>query len=143
MARHDNYTCVPGCPVEATLDLIGGKWKGLLLFHLLDGTQRFNVLRRGLPGITQRMLTRQLRELESAGLVQRTVYPEVPPRVEYQLTAAGESLRPIVLAMRDWGLSYLQQQSGQDGIAAAADAASPTSSSAAVPMAAAAGSPPA
>ena len=121
MARHNTYTCVAGCPVEATLDLIGGKWKGLLLFHLLDGVQRFNELRRGLPGVTQRMLTKQLRELEAAGLVHRTVFAEVPPRVEYRLTDLGQSLRPIVLAMREWGAEYLQGRadSGSPDIAKA------------------------
>jgi DNA-binding HxlR family transcriptional regulator len=112
MARHSNYTCVAGCPVEATLDLIGGKWKGLLLFHLLDGTQRFNALRRGLPGVTQRMLTKQLR-----GLVHRRTYAEVPPRVEYRLTDLGHSLRPIILAMRSWGVGYLQLQAAQQAAA--------------------------
>ena len=107
MAKHRSYTCSGGCPVEATLDLIGGKWKGVLLFRLFDGTQRFNALKRAMPTITQRMLTKQLRELESAGLVKRVVYAEVPPRVEYSLTPLGTSLRPIVLALRGWGENYL------------------------------------
>ena len=105
--KHRKFDCSPGCPVEATLELIGGKWKGLVLFHLLQGTMRFSELRRKVPGVTQRMLTRQLRELESAGLVLRTVYAEVPPRVEYALTVEGESLRPVILALREWGRNYL------------------------------------
>lgn len=106
--KHGKYDCSPGCPVEATLELIGGKWKGLVLYHLLQqGTMRFSELRRKVPRVTQRMLTRQLRELESAGLILRTVYPEVPPRVEYALTSEGESLRPVILALREWGRNHL------------------------------------
>jgi len=100
---HDRYDCSEGCPVEATLELIGGKWKGLALFHLLDGPCRFNELKRSLANVTQRMLVRQLRELERDGLVTRTIYAEVPPRVDYRLTAKGESLRALILAMKDWG----------------------------------------
>lgn len=93
--------------MEATLELIGGKWKGLVLYHLAQGTMRFSELRRKVPAVTQRMLTRQLRELESAGLILRTVYAEVPPRVEYSLTSQGESLRPVIMALREWGQNYL------------------------------------
>jgi DNA-binding HxlR family transcriptional regulator len=105
--KHGNYECSAGCPVEATLELIGGKWKGLVLYHLLQATMRFNELRRKMPSVTQRMLTRQLRELEGVGLILRTVYAEVPPRVEYALTAEGESLRPVILALREWGRNHL------------------------------------
>ncbi|WP_083607584.1 helix-turn-helix domain-containing protein [Thalassospira sp. TSL5-1] len=102
-----NFDCPPdrspGCPVEGALMVIGGKWKGVVLFHLLDGTKRFNELRRLMPGVTQRMLTRQLRELEQDGIIHREVYAEVPPRVEYSLTTKGESLRAIILALKDWG----------------------------------------
>lgn len=94
------------CPVEATLGVMGGRWKAAVLFQLASGTQRFGQLRRLLPNITQRMLTLQLRELEEDGLVRRTVYAEVPPRVEYELTAWGESLRPIIDAMCEWGQRY-------------------------------------
>ena len=101
------YDCAAGCPVELTLDLIGGKWKGVILHHLLAGTLRFNELRRRLPTATQRMLTRQLRELEEAGLVSRLIHAQVPPRVDYNLTADGRSLEPIVRAMHAWGEARL------------------------------------
>ncbi|MET0336791.1 MAG: helix-turn-helix domain-containing protein [Caulobacter sp.] len=91
------------CGVEATLDLIGGKWKGVILYHLLGGRMRFNALSRRLGAITQRMLTKQLRELEEVGLIVRTVYAEVPPRVEYSLSARGQSLKPVILALKAWG----------------------------------------
>lgn len=97
------------CPVEASLEVIGGKWKAVILFHLLGGTKRFNQLRRLLPKVTQRMLTRQLRELEKDGLVQRVVYPEVPPKVEYSLTQFGSSVEPILRVLQRWGLDYLDQ----------------------------------
>jgi DNA-binding HxlR family transcriptional regulator len=97
----------PGCPVEGALDVIGGKWKGVVMFHLLHGTKRFNELHRMMPGVTQRMLTRQLRELEADGLVHREVYAEVPPRVEYSLTAKGETLRDIILALKAWGETHV------------------------------------
>ena len=92
-----------GCAVEATLSVIGGVWKPVLLFHLLQGKLRFNALCRSLPSATPRMITLQLRELEADGIVARIVYPEVPPKVEYELTALGASLAPVLLSMRDWG----------------------------------------
>lgn len=101
-----NYLAVEGCPVEATLDVIGGKWKGVILYHLMNKVMRFSELRRLLPSVTQRVLTKQLRELEKAGLVHREVYPEVPPKVEYSLTVLGKSLSPIVRAMHSWGCKY-------------------------------------
>lgn len=107
--RSREYNCRYGCSVEATLDVIGGRWKGVILFHLLDGTKRFNQLQRLLQGCTQRMLTLQLRELERDGVVQRTVYAEVPPKVEYSLTEFGRSLEPILLLMREWGDRYIDQ----------------------------------
>ncbi|MGE5333202.1 MAG: winged helix-turn-helix transcriptional regulator [Nitrososphaerota archaeon] len=97
------------CSVEATLDVIGGKWKGVILFYLLDDKRRFGELRRLLPEVTQRMLTLQLRELEEAGIVHREVYREVPPRVEYSLTPFGKTLEPILLLMRAWGDDYMGQ----------------------------------
>jgi len=102
------YDCAYGCSVEATLDVIGGKWKGVLLFHLLNGPKRFGELQRILPDVTHRVLTLQLRELEEAGVVYREVYNEIPPRVEYSLTSFGKSLEPILLLMRDWGDQYQQ-----------------------------------
>lgn len=100
--RHRDL-CSPGCVVEGTLALIDGKWKGVVLYHLLDGTKRFNELRRHLANCTQRMLTNQLRELEADGLVAREVYPQVPPKVEYSLTDRGRSLEPVLMALKDWG----------------------------------------
>lgn len=105
-ARYERYDCSEGCPVEAALELIGGKWKGLALYHLLEGPMRFNALKRRMGDVTQRMLTKQLRELEADGLIVRTVYPVVPPKVEYALTAKGEDLRAVILALRDWGLRH-------------------------------------
>ena len=104
--RHERYNCSQGCPVEAALELFGGKWKGIALYHLLDGTKRFNELKRKVGNVTQRMLTKQLRELEEDGLISRRVYAEVPPKVEYRLTEKGKSLRPILLALRKWGARY-------------------------------------
>lgn len=103
-ARHSRFDCSPGCPVEAAISLIDGKWKCLVLWHLLDeGTLRFNELRRRIPGVTQRMLTNQLRELETDGLLHREVYPQVPPKVEYSLTDLGRSLSPVLVALKTWG----------------------------------------
>ena len=92
-----------GCAVEATLSVIGGVWKPVLVFHLLNGKLRFNALCRVIPSATPRMITLQLRELEVDRIVKRTVYPEVPPKVEYELTELGQSLAPVLLNMRDWG----------------------------------------
>lgn len=107
------YDCAVGCPVEATLDLIDGKWKAVILYHLLGDTIRFNELRRRLSRITQRMLTRQLRELEAAGLIHREIYAEVPPRVEYSLTTLGRSLEPVVRMLWTWGNQYLAARKSQ------------------------------
>lgn len=101
MAR--NYSWKTGCAVEATLAVLGGRWKPVLLFHLLDGRKRFGDLCRAVPHATQRMIILQLRELEADGIVARHVYPQVPPRVEYELSALGYSLQPLLLQMRDWG----------------------------------------
>ncbi|NML32766.1 winged helix-turn-helix transcriptional regulator [Paraburkholderia antibiotica] len=93
-----------GCSVEEAMRLLGGRWRLLLVSYLLDGPKRFNDLRRDVPGISQRMLTLDLRALEQVGLVQRTIFAEVPARVEYQLTDDGERLKPVVEVMRDFGL---------------------------------------
>ena len=92
-----------GCPVKTTLEVIGGKWKGIILYHLIDGPKRFNFFRRVYPDLTQFMLTLQLRELERDGIVHREVYKQVPPKVEYSLTEFGRTLEPVILAMRNWG----------------------------------------
>jgi len=107
--RHKRYDCNFGCPVEACLEVIGGKWKGVILFHLLGGTKRFNELMRSMPKVTQRMLTRQLRELEADRIVDRKVYPEVPPRVEYSLTNFGRTLEPTLRILQKWGTEHLGQ----------------------------------
>jgi len=113
--RHSRLDCGPGCPVEATLQLIDGKWKGVILFHLLAGPMRFGALRRILQNCTQRMLTNQLRDLEADGLVDRTIYPQVPPKVEYSLTARGRTLGPVIMALKTWGETH--------GVASIPDAA--------------------
>lgn len=101
--RHTRFDCHPGCSVEATISLIDGKWKSVILWHLQDAPTRFNELRRQVPAVTQRMLTHQLRELEVDGLIHREVYPQVPPKVEYSLTELGRTLTPVLAALRDWG----------------------------------------
>ena len=95
------------CPVEVTLGLVGGKWKSLVIWHLCGRTLRFSELSRAMPGVTAKMLTMQLRELETSGLVKRTIFAEVPPRVEYSLTPVGQSLRPILEAMYAWGMAFM------------------------------------
>ena len=97
---------LPACPVETTLTLISSKWKILILRDLMPGTKRFGELKKSIGGVSQKVLTAQLREMETDGLVRRTVYPEVPPRVEYTLTALGRSLKPILDAMWDCGEAY-------------------------------------
>jgi len=98
------------CPVSSTLHLIGGKYKALLLWHLTDNTLRFNELRKLVPEATAKMLTQQLRELESDELIKREVYPVVPPKVEYSLTVRGRSLFPILSAMYDWGADLMKTE---------------------------------
>ena len=97
---------LPDCPVATTVSLIGNKWKLLIIRDLLDRPWRFNELRRDLDGISQKVLTESLRQMEADGIVIRTVYPEVPPKVEYALSKLGESLRPILDAMKSWGTDY-------------------------------------
>ena len=96
----------PACPVETTLRLVGNRWKVLIIRDLLDGTKRFNELRRSVGQITQKVLTANLRDMEESGLLTRTVYAEVPPRVEYTLTELGYSLRPVLEALGTWGTGY-------------------------------------
>ena len=95
------------CPVETTLNLIGGKYKALILWHLSQGTLRFSQLRKLIENATPKMLTQQLRELEAQNLIHREVFPVVPPKVEYSLTALGQSLMPVLIAMRNWGTDFL------------------------------------
>ncbi len=109
-AKHSRFDCSPGCAVEATVSLIGGKWKSIILWHLhADGTLRFSELRRRIPNVTQRTMTNQLRELEQDGLVHRKVYPQVPPKVEYSLTELGRGLVPILEALKHWGDANLDR----------------------------------
>lgn len=98
------------CAVETTLDIIGGRWKVLILHELFQGVRRFNELHRSLHGVTQKMLTQQLRELEENGIIHREVYPQVPPKVEYSLTPLGRTLAPILDAMHTWGHQYQQER---------------------------------
>lgn len=100
---------LPDCPVETTLTLISNKWKVLILRDLLIGTKRFGELKRSVGNVSQKVLTAQLRQMEESGLLTRTVYPEVPPRVEYTLTELGYSLKPVLDAMWDWGENYRAQ----------------------------------
>lgn len=125
-ARHSRLDCSPGCSVEAAIGLIDGKWKSVILFHLLSGTLRFNEIRRQTAGVTPRMLTNQLRELEEDGLVLRKIYAQVPPKVEYSLSPLGRSMAPVLEALKEWGDAniglYGKPQAGvsQDGVTEAA-----------------------
>ena len=98
------------CPVSATLDLIGGKYKALILWHLAGNKLRFSQLNKLIPKATAKMLTQQLREMETQNLIHREVFPVVPPKVEYSLTELGKSLMPVLIAMRDWGSVYLHSR---------------------------------
>jgi DNA-binding HxlR family transcriptional regulator len=110
MGRYDELEPEIHCPVEAALAVIGGKWKVVILYHLThEGVHRFAELRRKIPGVSERMLTQQLRELEADGVVHREVYPEVPPRVEYSLTDYGRTLRPVTDVMCEWGTRHLRR----------------------------------
>lgn len=101
---------LPACPVETTLTLIGDKWKVLILRDLMPGTKRFGELKKSVGNVSQKVLTAQLRAMEKSGLVNRKVYAEVPPRVEYSLTELGKSLKPILDSMRAWGEAYKDKQ---------------------------------
>ena len=100
---------MPACPVATTVSLIGSKWKLLILRNLLVRPWRFNELKKDLNGISQKVLTDSLRSMEADGLIIRTVFPEVPPHVEYSLSELGESMRPVITSMEQWGLAYKQQ----------------------------------
>jgi DNA-binding HxlR family transcriptional regulator len=109
MGKRKTTFCAEGCPVEAALDIIGGKWKGAILYHLLkDQRLRFNEIKRKLPEVSQRILIRQLRELEKDRVVIRQVYAEVPPRVEYSVSKFGLSLKPVIKSLETWGLQTHQ-----------------------------------
>lgn len=101
---------MPACPVATTVQMIGSKWKLLIMRNLLVRPWRFNELKKNLEGISQKVLTDSLRSMEDDGIIIRTVYPEVPPRVEYALSELGESMRPIIKSMEQWGLDYKAQQ---------------------------------
>ncbi|MBP5972996.1 helix-turn-helix transcriptional regulator [Brasilonema sp. CT11] len=103
--NHNRLTC----EVETTLKVIGGRWKVLIIRELMDGVKRFGELQRALDGVTQKMLTQQLREMEEDGVIDRKVYPQIPPKVEYSLTPLGESLKPILYAMHEWGVKHLSE----------------------------------
>lgn len=104
---------LPACPVETTLTLIGDKWKVLILRDLLPGTKRFGELKKSIGSVSQKVLTAQLRDMEDSGLINRKVYAEVPPRVEYSLTELGKSLRPILDALQNWGEEYKESVKSQ------------------------------
>lgn len=108
-ARHSRFDCAPGCSVEAAISLIDGKWKCVILYHLLSGTLRFNEIRRHVPAVTQRTLTNQLRELEMDGLIVRNVYAQVPPKVEYSLSELGRTMVPVLSALKEWGDSNISR----------------------------------
>ncbi len=104
---------LPACPVETTLTLISDKWKVLIIRDLLPGTKRFGELKKSIGSVSQKVLTAQLRQMEESGLLTRTVYPEVPPRVEYTLTELGQSLHPVLEALKNWGEEYKAKMSGE------------------------------
>ncbi len=106
-AKHTRFDCTPGCAVEASIGLIEGKWKSIILWHLLSGTLRFGEIRRHVENCTPRMLTNQLRELENDGLITRKVYAQVPPKVEYTVSDLGRTMEPILRALKDWGEAHI------------------------------------
>lgn len=106
---------LPMCPVETTLSLISDRWKVLILRDLFTGTKRFGELKKSLAGISQKVLTANLKDMEASGLVDRRAYNEIPPRVEYSLTETGRSLRPVIAAMFDWGMAYKKKNSSPAG----------------------------
>lgn len=106
--KHSRFNCSPGCSVEAAIGILDGKWKSVILWHLLiEKVLRFGEIKKNIPLVTQRTLTNQLRELEQDGLIHREVYAQVPPKVEYRLSELGESLKPILIALKDWGDEHI------------------------------------
>jgi DNA-binding HxlR family transcriptional regulator len=111
MPKRRKYDEAPPCSIVATLNLISGRWKGVILYYLLtEGTMRFNELHRHLPGCTPRLLVKQLRELEEDAFICRTVYPVVPPKVEYALTDEGRTIGPILSQLNEWGMGWLERR---------------------------------
>ena len=108
-----NEKTLPACPVETTLTLISDKWKVLIIRDLLPGTKRFGELKKSIGSVSQKVLTSQLRQMEESGLLTRTVYPEVPPQVEYTLTELGQSLRPVLDALWNWGNNYKEKMTDE------------------------------
>lgn len=106
--RHASYEGARGCYIEAALEVLADKWKGVILYHLLDEPKRFNELNRAFPELSHRILTRQLRELENDGVIGRKIYPEIPPKVEYFLTDLGRLLKPTLLSLEAWGIEYVE-----------------------------------
>lgn len=113
MSEEKLSNALPACPVETTLTLIGDKWKVLILRDLMPGTKRFGELKKSVGNVSQKVLTAQLRAMEKSGLINRKVYAEVPPRVEYSLTELGKSLKPILDSLWSWGEEYKKRQDGQ------------------------------
>ncbi len=112
VTRFERYDCSGGCPVEAALEIIAHKWKGLIVWHLLPGPLRFSALQRACGTVSQRVLTKALRDLEADGILIRTSYPEVPPRVEYTLTHKGAALGPALSALKEWGETHGPSERG-------------------------------
>ena len=110
MPRQKRKECAEHCPIEGALAVIGGKWKLLILWHLLEGTRRYGELKRSMPEVSEKMLIQQLRELEADKILSRKVYAEVPPRVEYSFTVYGESLKPVLRALVAWGNNHFRER---------------------------------
>ncbi|ABO35443.1 transcriptional regulator, MarR family [Methanococcus maripaludis C5] len=103
------------CPVEVTMDIIGKKWKVLILWHLNESTKRFSELKEVVPGISQKMLAQQLKEMEEDGIIKKTIYPEIPPKVEYSVTEFGKTLFPLLKSMNTWAETYLTERGDYSG----------------------------
>lgn len=110
MKKDKRWDRIPGCSIEAALNVIGGKWKGVFLFHLIEGTMRFNEFSKLATGASPRLIVKQLRELEADGLIVRKVYAVVPPKVEYSLTQEGKSLKPILKSLSLWGNGWIDKR---------------------------------